>query len=137
MADPGLDVRGGPDDDRRSASRATDVAVVSLVLQQMTLLEQRLGAKIDSVNAMTTERWRIHETEHSNIDKALEAFGHRLDDHLKRDEHDRIVFDARMGVLKKGWYYLLKEWRTVIILAFLLLDLSSQIVQTVQHFLHP
>jgi len=134
----GEDQQPGELDRRRSASSqyatAEDIAVVSLVLQQMTLLEGRLGAKIDSVISMTTERWRIHEKEHALMDSALEGFSHQLAHHLKDEERAALVYDARMGVLKRAWFIAVREWRTIAILAFLLLDFGTQVANTIQHF---
>lgn len=106
---------------------SNDIAIVTLVLQQMTLLESRLGGKIDRMEASATGRWTNHEVEHASIDKALKAFGHRLDDHLKDEEREQLIFDARMGPLRRMAAWSQREWRTLVIILLLIIDGIGQL----------
>jgi hypothetical protein len=128
--------------DRRLAAnlstKADDMAVVGIVLTQMNLLEARLGTKIDSVIGMTTERWRIHEDEHKAFGAALGDVVKRLDSHLHEEEVDDLVYNARMGVVKRAWAVAAREWRTITILGFLILDFGTVVIHAVQSlFIHP
>lgn len=115
-----------------AAAAATDaVAVVTLVLGQMTMLESRLGQKIDRIEASATGAWKTHEAEHASMDKALTAIGHRLDDHLRREEEEELIFEARIDPIRKATLWAAREWRTIAVIMLIVVDLIAQLRQMI------
>lgn len=106
----------------QAAAPGDVLTAVTIMLSQMTLLESRLGSKIDRLEGSQTGRWVTHETEHIAFEKLLTGLTKRLDEHLRKEEREELVFESRVGPLMRGAKWLTKEWRTVSILTLIVLD---------------
>jgi len=109
-------------------STPNELAIVQIVLGQMTLLEQRLMQKMDENAGAARDRWRSHDEQHDEWEKALKSIGHRLDDHLRKEEQEDLIFDARLGPMKRAGAWLTREWRTAAIIFLLLADFATQVI---------
>ena len=105
-----------------TSQSATDVAVFGIVLRQLELLEARLGQKIDDNSAQGRHRWEQHEQAHHELLLAHAALKERVDAHLRDEERDDLIMQARLGPVKRASAWVYREWRTLAILALLLAD---------------
>lgn len=105
-----------------------EITVLSVVLTQMTVMESRLLARMDSNAQAAKDRWTSHDDQHDQWEKSLKALNHRLDDHLRDEERKDLVIDARLGPLRSGLYWASREWRTVLIIVLLLTSIASRFV---------
>jgi hypothetical protein len=104
-----------------------EITIVSMLLTQLTVMEQRLLTQM-SVNAEAAKtRWKSHDEQHDEWEKALKAIGHRLDDHLAKAREDALVMDARYGPIRRIGLWVVREWRTLVIVGLLLLDGMTQV----------
>ncbi len=112
-------------------SGTDSIAILQIVLTQMTVMEHRITQRMDAQAEATKNRWQTHDEQHENWERALKALGHRLDDHLKKEEREELIFDARVDPLRRGAYWLYANWKslTIIVLALggLLAGVSDQI----------
>jgi ferric-dicitrate binding protein FerR (iron transport regulator) len=115
--------------DRRAPN---DLAIVSLVLSQMTLMESRLRGAIEKSDASATRRWLDHEAEHARIEKTLLGFN----DHLSAEDREALVFNTRLQPLRSTASLVRREWRTLTIVAFIVVDFLGQILDRA-HLLFP
>lgn len=105
-----------------------EITVLSVVLTQMTVMESRLLARMDSNAQAAKDRWTSHDDQHDQWEKSLKALNHRLDDHLRDEERKDLVIDARLGPLRSGLYWASREWRTVLIIILLVTSIASRFV---------
>lgn len=112
-------VEDAPD---HGTTSSTELTIVTIVLQQLTLMEARLGARIDKIDASAAGRWVAHATEHDEIERLLKDVAHRLDAHLQDERDDELVMQARIDPVKRLLGWCAREWRTLAIVALLLLD---------------
>jgi hypothetical protein len=108
--------------------RANDLTIVSVVLQQLTLLESRIGRKIDDNAAASLGRWKTHDDEHDQLSKAILAIGERLDAHLKAEEREELIFNARIQPVKSTVQLVRREWRTIVIIAMGATTVATQLL---------
>lgn len=113
---------------------ANELAIVQIVLGQLTLMEARLSSRIDRLDAASSSRWKAHDAEHDALLKAIQAIGHRLDDHLKKEAQDELIFDARVAPMRRATAWLIREWRTVAIVVLLLADFLGRFAGEVGAF---
>lgn len=118
---------------------SNELAIVSIMLTQLSEMKKDLLAQM-AVNAEAAKgRWEIHDTQakkhdeiHDEWEKALKALAHRLDDHLRREEDEDLIFTSRVKPIKGAALWVRREWRTLVIVVLLLLDGLGQ----VDGFLH-
>jgi hypothetical protein len=109
--------------------RSNDLTVVSVVLQQMTLLEARLVRKLDDNAKASLGRWQTHDEEHEEMGAAIRAISAKLDAHLDAEAREELVFNARIQPVKGAFAMLRREWRTIVIVGMVGLDMVGQITQ--------
>lgn len=123
-------------------TNGNELAIVQIVLQQLTLMESRLGNRIDKIDAAehkrwvahdadVTKRWASHETDHDDLMKSIQGIGHRLEDHLRKEAQEELIFDARVGPLRRASTWVIREWRTVAIVLLLFADFIGRFAQDV------
>ena len=71
-------------------------------------------------------RWKAHETDHIAIGDAMKAISDRLDAHLQIEKDRELVVEARLGPVRRGMNLIVREWRTITIIAFLIFDLAGK-----------
>jgi hypothetical protein len=118
--EPCINPRPGVTDQDRSGS--SDLTIVTLVLQQMTLLESRLMRRLDEHAQLLAGRWDSHEREHADLDERLKEQGELIGTHLKAEEKEHIEFDARVKPVVSIAGIIKREWRTITIIALIVLD---------------
>jgi ferric-dicitrate binding protein FerR (iron transport regulator) len=90
-----------------------ELTIVQIVLGQLTLVESRLGRKMDE-NARAAEgRWRTHDEEHREQAQINAGFDTRLKIIEKKDERESIIHNARIGPVKKAGVIAIREWRAI------------------------
>jgi hypothetical protein len=112
---------------------ATDLSLLSLLLQQMTLMEGRIVRQMTESSDAAKVRWKAHDEQHDEWEKALRALSHRLDDHLKKEEENDLIFDARVQPVKRLGLWFTREWRTVAIVVLLVSDFVWQFLSNFGH----
>lgn len=117
-----------PVTDHPSQMNGNEITVLSVVLNQMTVMESRLLARMDSNARAAKDRWTSHDEQHGEWEKSLKALSHRLDDHLRDEEKKDLVLDARLGPIRTGMYWASREWRTVLIILLLIGNFLSRFV---------
>lgn len=108
--------------DTAEPSYKNDLAIVSLVLQQMTLLEARLLARLDENAKVVAGRWDHHEQEHRELSNKVHANTLKIDRLIKEDEADDIAYQARIGPIKAVGTWIVREWRTLVIIALIIVN---------------
>jgi hypothetical protein len=106
-----------------------ELAIVQIVLGQMTLLEGRLARKMDDNANATRDRWKSHDDQHDEWEKALKAIGHRLDDHLQTEREADLVFDARLSPIRSSLRWAWRERITLMLGIVLAADLLSRVLR--------
>jgi hypothetical protein len=107
--------------------RSNDLTVVTLVLQQMTLLEARLIKRLDDNAKALSGKWDHHEAEHADLINRLSKHETLLLEHLREEEDQQLQFDARVKPVMSLAAIIKREWRTIVIIGLLLLDGAEQV----------
>jgi hypothetical protein len=97
--------------------RSNDLTVVSVVLQQMTLLEARLVRKLDDNAKASLGRWQTHDEEHEEMGAAIRAISAKLDAHLDAEAREDLIFNARVQPVRTAAQMIRRDWRTIVIIA--------------------
>lgn len=97
--------------DAPPVDRSNDLAVVSFVLAQMTLMEGRLMGAIKTHSDAETERWGRHESDHLKDTALFERFAA----HIDADEKNDLVLRARLEPVQKSVGWIRREWRTIML----------------------
>lgn len=109
-----------------------DIAVVQLVLSQLTVMESRLIKRLDDQAEAARNRWRTHDEQHDDWEKALKGVVQRLDDHLRSEENEDLAFNARFGPLKRAGAWVQREWRWLLVAGAIVIDWASRTFTVVQ-----
>jgi hypothetical protein len=104
------------------------VGLLGVVLSQMDLLEKRIGARIDASSESGRGRWEKHEREHREQADAIELLMRRLDTHLEAEAREALVLQARLGPIRSGASWIYREWRTLLLLAVVLVDILGHLL---------
>jgi hypothetical protein len=116
---------------------AGDVLGVINVFERMLLaMEARLVAKMDDNSRLAADRWAQHDAQLALNEKRILARFERLEadlvkmetvlnDHLKKEEHEDIVNEARIRPLKGTIGWLWHNWRDLLIIAIGLLAFAA------------
>lgn len=110
------------------------VGVLALFLGQMGEMERRISKKIDENAEAAKHRWLAHDDSHDKLARAINDIDDRLTKHLLVEEQEKLVFQARVGPIKSAITMAVRDWRTVVIIGFLLIDFLGQVGQAIGAF---
>jgi hypothetical protein len=124
---------------------AGDVLGVINVFERMLLaMEARLVAKMDDNSRLASERWAQHDNQLvANEKRIIERFERlegdlikmetTLEAHLKAEEREDIVNEARIRPLKGGIAWFWRNWRDIVLLLIGLFALATFITDALAH----
>ena len=118
----------------------SSVGLLSLVLNQLRDSERRILKRIAEIEDRRERRWDEHVAEHMELEASLKSIHDDLHSHLRTEEKERLVWQARTGPVKRGAAWASREWRTLAIVALLVLDFIASISDQLRQLLgnvHP
>ena len=96
--------------------------LVALITGMLTAMEARILGRLDDNSRHAAERWERHDADSKRVLADWDARFGRLEDrvetHLKAEEHEDTVWDARVGPLRTGLHILVKNWRSIALFLF-------------------
>lgn len=112
---------------RASSDHGGSVTVIAVMLTQLAAMEKRLMDRIAESESVRRERWRIHDSQHVEWERALEAIKERVDRHLADEEREDLVYQARLGPAKTALRWMSREWRTIAIVVLIIFNFVAQL----------
>ena len=133
-AGPGILATHGP-----STQGVTLDAVTTLVHSfgmMVTAMEARITTQIQNNAVASKERWGRWETEFKEYrtatDRRIEILEVRLDGHLRKEEREDLIIDARIRPLRTTAGLLAAHWRTLAIVVLSIAALAGVGVDLLQ-----
>jgi hypothetical protein len=124
---------------------ASDVLGVINVFERMLLaMESRLVAKMDDNSRSASERWASHDltlaanekkiiTRFERLEGDLIKMEEVLNGHLRKEEHEDLVNEARIRPIKGSLAWFWRNWRDILLLFIGLVAAGTFFLDWVTH----
>lgn len=112
---------------RATNDHGGSVTVIAVMLTQLAAMEKRLMDRIAESESVRRERWKVHDNQHVEWERALEAIKERVDRHLADEEREDLVYQARLGPAKTALCWMGREWRTIAIVVLIIFNFVAQL----------
>lgn len=105
------------------------VALLTIFLAQLGEVEKRITGRLDEFAAGGRQYRSLHEQEHSRLQSQVDELDGRVHQLEYRNEREDLVFNARLGPVKKAGGLIVREWRVIVLAVLVAIDLLGRVIE--------